>query len=89
MISPTIRMHDFKKKENTEDMRTTKTDDCILKTDNRTEIGTSLDVDADENTGTAAICPRGASEAIRLMHGGTRGTNHSKADTTRTKAVTT
>ena len=58
MISPIISMRDFKKKEKTEDMHTTKTDDCILKTDNRTEIGTSLDVDADMNTGTAAICTR-------------------------------
>ena len=38
MISPTISMHDFKKKEKTEGMHTAKTDDCILKTANRTEI---------------------------------------------------
>ena len=42
MISPIISMRDFKKKEKTEDMHTTKTDDCILKTDNnrnRNEVG--------------------------------------------------
>ena len=69
--------------------KTMKLDDWLLKTDNRTEIGTSLDVVAIVNTGTAAICPRGASEAIRVMHGGTRGTTRRKADTTRTTAVTT
>ena len=64
-------------------------DDCILKTDNRTEIGTSLDVDADMYTGTAAVCTRGASNAIRAMQGEIRGANYSKADTTRTTALTT
>ena len=63
-------------------------DDCILKTDNRTEIGTSLDVDADMYTGTAAVCTRGASNAIRAMQGEIRGANYSKADTTRTTALT-
>ena len=29
-------MHDFKRKEKTEDMGTTKTDDCIPKSDNKT-----------------------------------------------------
>ena len=59
MISPIISMHGFKKKEKMEDMCITKTNDCILKRDNGTEIGTSLDVDADMNTGTAADYTRG------------------------------
>ena len=88
MISPTISMHDFKKKKKTEDIHTTKTDDCILKTDNRTEIGTSLEVDTDMNTGTAAICMRGASDTIRAMQGELRGAYYSKADTTRNTALT-
>ena len=89
MISPTISKQDSKTKEKKEDMRTTKSDDCLLKTDNRTEIGTSLDVVAGDNSRTAAICARGVSEASRVMHGGTRGTNRRKADTSRTTAVTT
>ena len=88
MISPIISMHGFKKKR--EDGRHVYYKNERLHSEerqrnrNRNEFGRGRRYEH-RDRGTLT---KGAADALRAMQGWMRGTNHSKADTTRTTALT-